>query len=224
MFCLGMCHHYLFLNISSQTIHACRSFRWLYLCLDLYLSLISASYHQAANIKLLRFTIYFFGLTQTSRCVTKVGRSTSWNVRLYVALSQNQSVLLNNCFDLYKDTWWNRQYFIMSAWCCTEKGNLTVKMCLQLSVEEEWKPGRRGTREPGNRERHSTTDLQHKWQKIKLATPGWVRTAASIFGQPQGMSTRQSVTPRNQSWDCSVLEQWHSPVRFKKGSTGTSRI
>lgn len=59
------------------------------------------------------------------------------------------------------------------------------------------KPGRRGTREHGNREGHSTTDLQHKWQKIKLATPGWVQTAASIFGQPQGMSTQQSVTPKN---------------------------
>lgn len=60
------------------------------------------------------------------------------------------------------------------------------------------KPGRRGARKGSlgtRRERHSSTDLQHKWQKIKLATPGWVRSAASISGQPQGMSTQQPVTP-----------------------------
>lgn len=72
-------------------------------------------------------------------------------------------------------------------------------------------------------EGHSTTDLQHKWQKIKLATPGWVQTAASIFGQPQGMSTQQSVSPKNPRAAVYVLEQQYSS-EIKMECAGTSRI
>lgn len=43
----------------------------------------------------------------------------------------------------------------MSFWSCTEKGNLTVKMCLQLSVEEEWNLGG-GEQEKGAWEQRET--------------------------------------------------------------------
>lgn len=93
------------------------------------------------------------------------------------------------------------------------------------------KPGRRGARKGSlgtRRERHSSTDLQHKWQKIKLATPGWVRTSASIFGQPQGMSTQQPVTPSTPEtaiyWNSYVLLWdfewgfWHQESRAGAGT------
>lgn len=104
-------------------------------------------------------------------------------------------------------------------------------MCLQLSVEEEWNLGGGGAWKGSlgtRRERHSSTDLQHKWKKIKLATPGWVRSAASIFGQPQGMSAQQPVTPSipetAKYWNSSVLLWdlkwgfWHQENRAGAGT------
>lgn len=43
----------------------------------------------------------------------------------------------------------------MSCWSCTEKGNLTVKMCLQLSVEEQGNLGG-GEQEKGAWEQRET--------------------------------------------------------------------
>lgn len=99
------------------------------------------------------------------------------------------------------------------------EGQLNCENVLAIICGRRMKPGRRGARKGSLgtwRERHSSTDLQHKWQKIKLATPGWVQTAASISGQPQGMSTQQPDPPRTPE----TAKYWNSHILlgdFRRG-------